>query len=91
WLGKVRNQRENLLSMVIDAWAKVTGVDYDEANGLVYVSKDRSGTPVIHRLDSNSQSFEQQFDNLFEHVSYLAKENTKHFGDHQRNFGTSRK
>ncbi|MBE4327428.1 inovirus Gp2 family protein [Vibrio parahaemolyticus] len=91
WLGKARNQRENLLSMVIDAWAKVTGVDYDEANGLVYVSKDRSGTPVIHRLDSNSRSFDQQFDSLFEHVSYIAKENTKHFGDHQRNFGTSRK
>ncbi|EHU4848719.1 transposase [Vibrio vulnificus] len=91
WLGKARNQRENLLSMVIDAWAKVTGVEYDEANGLVYVSKDRSGVPVVHRLDSNSKYFNQQFDELFEHGSYLAKEKTKHFGNHQRNFGTSRK
>ncbi|HFG1621876.1 TPA: inovirus-type Gp2 protein, partial [Vibrio cholerae] len=46
---------------------------------------------VIHRLNCNSDDFDDAFDEFFKHISYLAKENTKHFGSGRRNFGHSHK
>ncbi|MDC5807401.1 inovirus Gp2 family protein [Vibrio europaeus] len=92
WLGKTQTQHENLGSFIVEAWARAVGVDYEEANGLVYFSKQRgSESVVIHRLNRHSEDFDDTFDELFKHVSYLAKEDTKHFGSRRRNFGCSRK
>ncbi|WP_133151631.1 YagK/YfjJ domain-containing protein, partial [Vibrio lentus] len=64
----------------------------EEANGLVHFSKKKnSDSVVIHRLNRNSDDFDDAFDELFKHISYLAKEDTKHFGSGRRNFGHSHK
>ncbi|AMF95117.1 inovirus Gp2 family protein [Vibrio fluvialis] len=92
WLGKTLSHPENLGGFIVEAWARVVGVDYDEANGLVYFSKDkRKDSVVIHRLNRHSSDFDDSFDELFKHASYLAKEDTKHFGNRKRNFGCSRR
>ena len=91
WLGKSKEKNDTLLSKIVDAWARTIDVDYDQANGLVYISKDTEDKPVIHRLNSNSLLFRDQLDNLFRHVSYLAKEDTKKYGSRNKNFGCSRK
>ncbi len=68
----------------------MVGIDYSEANGLVFFSKDKKKeSVVIHRLDSGSDSFNDDFEELFKHVSYLAKEKTKHYGEGCRCFGAS--
>lgn len=92
WVGKTQTQQENLGSFIVEAWARVAGVDYEEANGLVHFSKRKnSDSVVIHRLNCNSDDFDDAFDEFFKHISYLAKENTKHFGSGRRNFGHSHK
>ncbi|EPU4807222.1 inovirus Gp2 family protein [Vibrio cholerae] len=92
WLGKTQTQQENLGSFIVEAWARVAGVDYEEANGLVHFSKRKnSDSVVIHRLNCNTDDFDDAFDEFFKHISYLAKENTKHFGSGRRNFGHSHK
>ncbi|WP_217531841.1 inovirus Gp2 family protein [Vibrio metschnikovii] len=92
WLGNTLSHSENLGSFIVEAWARVVGVDYDEANGLVYFSKNKGkDSVVIHRLNRHSDDFDDAFDKLFKHASYLAKEDTKHFGNRKRNFGYSRR
>jgi len=91
WLGKSKEKGDTLLSKIIDAWARTIDVTYDQANGLVYISKDKDDKPVLHRLNTNSDNFSEQLNNLFEHVSYLAKENTKIYGSRNKNFGASRR
>ncbi|MEZ8616361.1 inovirus Gp2 family protein [Vibrio splendidus] len=90
WIGTTKNQRSNLGSLIVEAWARVVGIDYNEAIGLVFFSKDKKKeSVVIHRLDSGSNSFDADFEELFKHVSYLAKEKTKHYGEGSRCFGCS--
>ncbi|MFA0608500.1 inovirus Gp2 family protein [Vibrio sp. 10N.222.49.B4] len=92
WLGQTQTPNDNLGSFIVEAWARVVGVDYEEANGLVHFSKRKnSDSVVIHRLNRNSDDFDDAFDELFKHISYLAKEDTKHFGSGRRNFGHSHK
>lgn len=90
WTGKIRKKGNNLISMIIEAWARSIDVDYDEALDLVHFSKNYDGQIAVHRLDSNDVNFEYKFEQLFKHASYLAKETTKTFGSHRRNIGTSR-
>jgi hypothetical protein len=90
WVGTVKNKKNNLGSLIVEAWARVVGIDYNEAIGLVFFSKDKeTKSVVIHRLDSDSNSFDGDFEELFKHVSYLAKEKTKHYGEGSRCFGAS--
>lgn len=92
WTGKTKDQQDNLGSFIVEAWARAIGVDYDEANGLVYFSKDKENDRiVIHRLNRYSDDFDDDFDRLFKHVSYLAKEETKHFGSRNNNIGSSQR
>lgn len=91
WLGRSQEKSDTLLSKIVSAWARTIDVDYSQANGLVYVSKDRDGVPVIHRLNKRSEGFTKQLNDLFKHASYLAKESTKNYAGRKRNFGCSRK
>ncbi|MGO3344163.1 MAG: inovirus Gp2 family protein [Marinomonas sp.] len=88
WTGTTKDKKNSLGSFIVDAWARVVGVDYSEANGLVYFSKDGDSI-AIHRLNNHSNSFDDDFNKLFKHVSYLAKEKTKHYGEGGRCFGAS--
>lgn len=67
------------------AWASALGlIDVNHAKRLVHFPANSS-----YFIDRNSELFEKQYEDLFYRTSYLAKVETKEYGDKQRNFGYS--
>lgn len=70
---------------VMKAWASALGlIDVNHAKRLVHFPANSS-----YFIDRNSELFEKQYEDLFYRTSYLAKVETKEYGDKQRNFGYS--
>jgi hypothetical protein len=82
-LGDLR-RRDTLAGMIHDAWASALGMDYHNTNGLVNFTKN--GGYYLHQ---GTPEFTPQYESLFRRLSYLAKKDTKHYGEGRRNFGTS--
>tara|TARA_R110001583_G_scaffold139828_2_gene292011 strand:+ start:966 stop:1625 length:660 start_codon:yes stop_codon:yes gene_type:complete len=82
-LGKYKN-RDSLASMIIEAWASALDMDFEGIYRLVNFPKNHG-----YYLMNGKPEFSQQYQKLFHRLSYLAKKETKHYGEGYRNFGTS--
>lgn len=78
-------EQTNLSDRIQKAWASALGVSIGDAIGLVHFPQNPT-----YFLDRGSLDFENQYNHLFERLSYLAKDDTKHYGDGRNNFGSSR-
>ncbi|WP_123422783.1 inovirus Gp2 family protein [Vibrio crassostreae] len=79
------DQKGNLSDMIKKAWCRALDIKADEGDTLVHFPDNPT-----YWLEQNSDKFDQQVDSLFKRVSYLAKVETKLYGDRSRSFGCSR-
>lgn len=77
-------RRGTLAGMIREAWVSALGMDYHNTDGLVHFTKN--GGYYLHQ---SKPEFTCQYENLFYRLSYLAKKETKHYGEGRRNFSTS--
>jgi len=77
---------QNLSTKIVEAWASALGLDDYSTRHLVHFPED---TPVYY-LNRNAPNYPQTFASAFFRLSYLAKLETKHYGDRTRSFGCSR-
>lgn len=85
-LGDFQQQTPSLSTKIVEAWASALKIDWHKANTLVHFPQD---TPVYH-LDRNDQSFVDVLSDLVRRLSYLAKVETKCYGDSRKSIGYSR-
>ncbi len=85
-LGRFSSTCTNLVNKIRKAWASALRIDAQMFASLVHVPDN-----PIYYLDSNAQDFAQVVDDLMYRVSYLAKKETKQYGDGFRSFGCSRR
>ena len=81
-----RDVRSNMADRINDAWASALKILPEISRGLVHFSHN-----PIYYIDCNTPEAFQQYSDLFYRLSYFAKVETKHYGDHSKNFGCSRK
>lgn len=79
------DQKGNLSDMIKKAWCRALDIKANEGDTLVHFPDNPT-----YWLEQKSDKFDQQVDSLFKRVSYLAKVETKHYGDRSRSFGCSR-
>ncbi|ROO77051.1 inovirus Gp2 family protein [Vibrio crassostreae] len=79
------DQKGNLSDMIKKAWCRALDIQTNRGDTLVHFPKKPT-----YWLEQNSEKFDQQLDSLFKRVSYLAKVETKHYGNRSRSFGCSR-
>ncbi|QYJ77933.1 inovirus Gp2 family protein [Shewanella acanthi] len=84
-LGNYRHNGQNLSTKIVEAWASALGIDAHGVEHLVHFPED---TPLYY-LNQNAPDFEETFAKAFFRLSYLAKLDTKHYGDRTRSFGCS--
>ncbi|KMV31193.1 hypothetical protein AB733_06595 [Photobacterium swingsii] len=82
-LGHARYPR-SLASLIIDAWASALKYRHVGSDGLVHFSKNHS-----YYVNKRSIDFTKEYNDLFHRISYLAKKETKHYGEGYRCFGCS--
>lgn len=75
----------NLRMMIVRAWYSALGLELEDYLGLVHYPEN-----CRYILDSNDFNFEAQYNSLLNRLDYLAKLDTKVFGDGDRSFGCSR-
>ncbi|EKK9986400.1 inovirus Gp2 family protein [Vibrio parahaemolyticus] len=78
---------EYISGMIAKAWASATGLSVEQASRAIYFPNN--GTYEINRRD-NTETFYNQYNQAFYRVSYLAKLESKLFGNRGRNFDSSR-
>lgn len=76
---------ENLSDRIKSAWASAIGWPQEVAGGLVHFPEK-----PVYSIDRNSSDCYGQFAEAFRRLSYLAKADTKIYGDYSRYFGCSR-
>jgi hypothetical protein len=79
------DERMNMATRIIGAWGSALGLPPEMAVGLVHFPEN-----AAYSLDINKASYWQDFGDVFQRASYFTKMDTKHYGDHGRNFGCSR-
>lgn len=84
-LGAFSQSGRNLSTKIIEGWASALDLDEHNCNGLVHFPSDK---PVYY-LNCNDADFSQEYESALYRLSYLAKLETKHFGDRTRSFGCS--
>jgi len=84
-LGDITADKGNMAARIKKAWASALQLELRETTGLVNFTDNG-----VFWLDVNSQSYNQDYCNLFFAISYLAKAKTKHYGDGTKSFGCSR-
>lgn len=77
--------RKNVSDRVRLAWASALGMDGPSALRLVHFPKN-----PVYSLDVNALDFDRAFGEVFHRLSYLAKADSKQYGEHLRHFGCSR-
>lgn len=75
----------NMASRIRDAWVSALGVSLSNVVGLVHFPEN-----PVYRINSNATTAIMNRDKLFYRLSYFAKVETKHYGDHSNSFGCSR-
>ncbi|GAB1056530.1 MAG: inovirus Gp2 family protein [Shewanella algae] len=85
-LGHYSRHGKNLNTKIVEAWASAIGIDEFSAEGLVHFPY----TPMYY-IDCNALNFEIVFGAAFNRVSYIAKLETKQYGDRARSFGCSQR
>ena len=86
-LGDYNQFGNNLSTKISTAWASALGIEAFQAASLVHFPQN---TPY-YCLDMNAANFHPVYQSVFNRLSYLAKVDTKHYGDHSHSFGCSRK
>lgn len=76
---------ENMAERIISAWASALGLSMEQAGGLVHFPDN-----PVYSVDRNAVAFPQQYNAVFQRLSYFAKVETKQYGDRSRHFGCSR-
>ncbi|WP_229624156.1 inovirus Gp2 family protein [Vibrio parahaemolyticus] len=74
----------SLATMILSAWGSSLSLDYNQGKSLVYFPNNCAY--VVNYRDSK---YEEQYDDLFHRVSYLAKTRTKNINRYYRSFGCS--
>lgn len=85
-LGRFNGNDKSLAHFIQLSWARVLGIELADLTGLVNFVDN--GTYRLRRADGADS---QEFQDMFYRVSYLAKLKTKHYGNHKKSFGSSRK
>ena len=83
-LGDYEAER-NLRMMIVRAWYNALGLELDDYPGLVHYPEN-----CRYILDVNDFNFEGEYNKLLNRLDYLAKLDTKAYGDGDRSFGCSR-
>ncbi|HCG6498400.1 TPA: inovirus Gp2 family protein [Vibrio parahaemolyticus] len=83
-LGDYRTIRKNVAGIIYRAWASTLKLDSNDVMSLVHFPD----TPY-HHLNSNGTEYDQQCNEVFKRLSYLAKHETKSYGFRAKNFGYS--
>lgn len=74
-----------LADLIVGAWASALGARPEQVAGVLNFSEN--GT---YHVNVGSPDYVQQFEALFRRISYLAKAETKQYGDASNTFGCSR-
>ncbi|MHA2937987.1 inovirus Gp2 family protein [Vibrio sp. RC27] len=77
----------NLVSKIYKAWASALG--YRDAEEVIHFVHFTRGSPV-HYLNRNTEDYTTECNDVFCRLSYLAKFETKQYGDRSKNFMCSR-
>lgn len=81
-----RAERSNCLAdLILGAWASALGARPEQVAGVLNFSENGTYHVNVSALD-----YLQQFEALFYRISYLAKAETKQYGDASNTFGCSR-
>ncbi|MCZ4252168.1 inovirus Gp2 family protein [Pseudoalteromonas shioyasakiensis] len=83
-LGNYDCNSDSLASLIIQAWASALGIPEYEAQSLVHFPDNASNW-----VNRNSEKCPSQRDISVSRLDYLAKDQTKVYGEGKRNFGTS--
>ena len=78
--------RQNMALRICHSWAGALRLGWEDARGLVHLSQNG-----VHHLSANSDDFVLQLGALIRRLSYFAKPETKHYGNGNKYFGSSRK
>jgi hypothetical protein len=85
-LGLLRSERINMFRRIEESWASALGLSVDQVRGLV----NRPPNPEYFINRAIRQDKVDEMPEMFKRASYLCKKATKHYGDRQRSFDTSR-
>lgn len=83
-LGNMSYHGDNMINRIKQAWASALSIPEINCGGLVH----KPDNPT-YKLDINANNFSQVYADVFYRLSYLAKLDTKNYGDHSRSFGCS--
>lgn len=84
--GSYDGVSRGLAPMVKRAWASVLGIPTSDLKGAVHFAKNG-----MYRVQSSSDDFPETYKELFKRLSYMAKLETKAYGDGNRKFGAPHK
>ena len=85
-LGRIGSERVNMFRRIKESWASALGLSAAQVNGLVH----RPPNPEYFINREIRRDEVDELPELFYRASYLCKKATKHYGDRQRSFDTSR-
>ena len=85
-LGLLRSEKINMFRRIEESWASTLELSVDQVRGLVH--KPQKAEYLINRATRRDKVDEMP--EMFKRASYLCKKATKHYGDRQRSFDTSR-
>lgn len=85
-LGDFDSIAGNMASRIKKAWASALGCDISEIGGVIHFPENST-----YYININSPKYDEEFADLFERLSYFAKEYTKDYSDSSNSFGCSRK
>ncbi|HAS8502919.1 TPA: inovirus Gp2 family protein [Vibrio vulnificus] len=83
--GRYGELNDNLAGKIYRAWASALALSPDSSMSLIHIPEN-----PVYSLDKNSQDYPEQRNTVFHRLSYLAKFETKHYGNKGKNFATSR-
>ncbi len=84
-VGDYRQVKDNLSGMIYKSWLSALGI-----NDLSYFTLVQFPERCDYQLNVWAHDYTEQFNSAFQRLSYLAKSETKVYGDNRHNFGTSR-
>lgn len=89
WLDMPRDpqaERSNCLAdLIVNAWASALRARPEQVRGVLHFSDNG-----VYYVNVNAVDYVHQFETLFRRISYLAKAETKEYGDGSNTFGCSR-
>lgn len=64
-----------MYSRIRAAWASALGLSFEKSSGLVHVPEN-----AVYTINTNSENYQQQVNDILYRISYFAKVDTKPFG-----------